>query len=179
MAIYADITGWGMCMPPAVMTNDDLATVLDTSDEWIKSRSGISERRVSHVPGSDLAAVAGHRALAAAGLAAEELDLLIIATCTPDTVIPSRSPLLRNPEIQSDLLASQTIGNSVQRISPAGDDHLWFTFSDECWVEVLSTTGENLYSDLSRSGQTLDRCGEAHGGNVSCGHQRKQYPPQR
>jgi 3-oxoacyl-[acyl-carrier-protein] synthase-3 len=89
MAIYAEITGWGMCMPPAVMTNDDLATVLDTSDEWIKSRSGISERRVSHVPGSDLAAVAGHRALAAAGLAAEELDLLIVATCTPDTVIPS------------------------------------------------------------------------------------------
>ena len=78
-----------MCMPPAVMTNDDLATVIDTSDEWIKSRSGISERRVSHVPGSDLAVVAGHRALAAAGLEAQELDLLIVATCTPDTVIPS------------------------------------------------------------------------------------------
>jgi 3-oxoacyl-[acyl-carrier-protein] synthase-3 len=89
MAKYADITGWGMCMPPAVMTNDDVATVIDTSDEWIKSRSGISERRVSHVPGSDLAAVAGHRAVAAAGLEAKEIDLLIVATCTPDTVIPS------------------------------------------------------------------------------------------
>jgi len=89
MPKYADITGWGKCMPPAVMTNDDMATVLDTSDEWIKSRSGISERRVSHVPVSDLAAVAGHRALAAAGLEPEEVDLLIVATCSPDTVIPS------------------------------------------------------------------------------------------
>jgi 3-oxoacyl-[acyl-carrier-protein] synthase-3 len=71
------------------MTNDDMATVLDTSDEWIKTRSGISERRVSHVPGSDLAAVAGFRALAAAGIEAGDVDLLIVATCTPDTVIPS------------------------------------------------------------------------------------------
>jgi len=71
------------------MTNDDFAGVIDTSDEWIRSRSGIQERRVSHVPGSDLAAVAGHRALAAAGATPDEVDLLIVATCTPDTVIPS------------------------------------------------------------------------------------------
>jgi 3-oxoacyl-[acyl-carrier-protein] synthase-3 len=76
-------------MPPAVLTNDDLATVIDTSDEWIKTRSGISERRVSHVPGSDLAAVAGFRALAAAGAEPSEVDLLIVATCSPDTIIPS------------------------------------------------------------------------------------------
>jgi 3-oxoacyl-[acyl-carrier-protein] synthase-3 len=89
MPKYADITGWGKCMPPAVMTNDDMASVIDTSDEWIRTRSGIRERRVSHVPASDLAAVAGFRALAAAGATAEEVDLLIVATCTPDTVIPS------------------------------------------------------------------------------------------
>jgi 3-oxoacyl-[acyl-carrier-protein] synthase-3 len=89
MAAYADITGWGKCMPPAVMTNDDIAAVIDTSDEWIRTRSGISERRVSHVPGGDLAAVAGHRALAAAGAKPDEVDLLIVATCSPDTVIPS------------------------------------------------------------------------------------------
>jgi len=89
MAKYANITGWGKCMPPAVMTNEDMATVIDTSDEWIRSRSGISERRVSHVPVSDLAAVAGHRALAAAGLHPEDIELLIVATCSPDTVIPS------------------------------------------------------------------------------------------
>ncbi|MFC1688785.1 ketoacyl-ACP synthase III [Pseudomonadota bacterium] len=89
MAKYANITGWGKCMPPAVMTNEDMATVLDTTDEWIKTRTGISERRVSHVPMSDLAAVAGHRALAAAAVEPDEVDLLIVATCTPDTVIPS------------------------------------------------------------------------------------------
>lgn len=89
MPSYAEITGWGKCMPPAILSNDDIAGIIDTSDEWIRSRSGIVERRVSHVPGSDLAAVAGHRALAAAGATAEEVDLLIVATCTPDTVIPS------------------------------------------------------------------------------------------
>ena len=89
MPSYAEITGWGKCMPPAIMSNDDIAGIIDTSDEWIRSRSGIEERRVSHVPGSDLAAVAGYRALAAAGATAEEVDLLIVATCTPDTVIPS------------------------------------------------------------------------------------------
>ena len=89
MAKFASITGWGKCMPPAVMTNDDMASVIDTSDEWIRSRSGISERRVSHVPVSDLAAVAGHRALAGAGLGPEDVELLIVATCSPDTVIPS------------------------------------------------------------------------------------------
>ena len=89
MPAYAEITGWGKCMPPAVMTNDDMATVLDTSDEWIRSRSGIRERRVSHVPLSDLAVVAGLRALAAAGSRPEEVDLLVVATCSPDTLIPS------------------------------------------------------------------------------------------
>ena len=89
MPLFAEITGWGKCMPPAIMSNDDLAGVIDTSDEWIQARSGIVERRVSHVPVSDLACVAGLRALAAAGLEAGDVDLLIVATCTPDTVIPS------------------------------------------------------------------------------------------
>jgi len=89
MAQYAAITGWGKCTPPAILTNDEIASVIDTSDEWIRTRSGIKERRVSHVPGSDLATVAGQRALAAADSNPEEVDLLIVATCTPDTVIPS------------------------------------------------------------------------------------------
>ncbi len=89
MPNYAAVTGWGKCVPPAVMSNQDMASVIDTSDEWIRSRSGIEERRVSHVPVSELASVAGQRALAAAGAEAGEVDLLIIATCSPDTVIPS------------------------------------------------------------------------------------------
>ena len=89
MPKFADITGWGKCMPPAILTNDELASVIDTSDEWIRSRSGISERRVSHVPGSELAAVAAQRALAAAGATAEEVDLLIVATTSGDNICPS------------------------------------------------------------------------------------------
>jgi 3-oxoacyl-[acyl-carrier-protein] synthase-3 len=89
MADYAAITGWGKCVPPAILTNDQIASVIDTSDEWIRTRSGIEERRVSHVPVSDLAAVAAQHALAAAGSSVDDLDLLIVGTCTPDTVIPS------------------------------------------------------------------------------------------
>ena len=67
---YAAITGWGACMPPAVLTNADLATFLDTSDEWIVTRTGMKERRISHVPAIELSTVAAARALACAGLAA-------------------------------------------------------------------------------------------------------------
>lgn len=86
---YAEITGWGKCVPPAVMTNDDLATFLETSDEWITSRTGIAERRVSHVGTSELATVAAKNALACAGLDPSELDLIIVGTCTADEIIPN------------------------------------------------------------------------------------------
>jgi 3-oxoacyl-[acyl-carrier-protein] synthase-3 len=89
MAKYAEITGWGKCLPPAVLTNDDFATVIDTSDEWIRTRSGIAERRVSHVPNSDLAAVAAKRAMACAGAEPEEIDLLILASTSGDNICPS------------------------------------------------------------------------------------------
>lgn len=89
MVSFANITGWGKCMPPAILSNDDLAGIMDTSDEWIRTRSGISERRVSHVPGSDLAAVASLRALAAAGATVDEVDLLIVATTSGDNICPS------------------------------------------------------------------------------------------
>ena len=86
---HSRIAGTGSYLPEKVVTNKDLEKSMDTSDEWIKSRSGISERRVSHVPCSDLAAVAAQRAIAAADIDVKEVDLLIVATCTPDTVIPS------------------------------------------------------------------------------------------
>ncbi|MGI9667913.1 MAG: beta-ketoacyl-ACP synthase III [Acidimicrobiia bacterium] len=91
----ATITGWGKCIPPAVVTNDDLASVVETSDEWITSRSGIKERRVSHLNNSDMATLAGKRALAAAGLTAEDLDYIIVATCTPDRQIPAAACLVQ------------------------------------------------------------------------------------
>ncbi|MDH3189994.1 MAG: ketoacyl-ACP synthase III [Acidimicrobiia bacterium] len=85
----AEITGWGKCMPPNVLTNHDLEQIVDTNDDWITTRTGIKERRISHVEASDMAAVAGARALAAAGKTAADLDLIIVATCSGDSIIPS------------------------------------------------------------------------------------------
>jgi 3-oxoacyl-[acyl-carrier-protein] synthase III len=85
----ATITGWGKCMPPAVLSNADISTFLETDDAWITSRTGISERRISHVPLGELAYVAARRALACAGLQATDIDLIIFGTCSMDEQVPN------------------------------------------------------------------------------------------
>lgn len=91
----AEITGWGKCMPPNVLSNHDLEQLVETSDEWITTRTGIKERRISHVEVSELAAIAGKRALAAAGKTVEDVDLILVATCTGDSVIPSTASVVQ------------------------------------------------------------------------------------
>ncbi|MDJ0656107.1 MAG: ketoacyl-ACP synthase III [Xanthomonadales bacterium] len=91
----AVITGWGKCTPPSVLTNHDLATFLDTSDEWIQARTGIQERRISNVAVSDMAEVAARHALACAGVDAADVDLVILATACPDTMVPSAAARLQ------------------------------------------------------------------------------------
>ncbi|MEZ5565105.1 MAG: ketoacyl-ACP synthase III [Gammaproteobacteria bacterium] len=86
---YAAITGWGKCMPPAVLSNADLATFLSTNDEWITSRTGMRERRISHVSAIDLATVASSHALACAGIEATELDLIVYGSCSNDEQVPN------------------------------------------------------------------------------------------
>lgn len=86
---YAAITGWGKCMPPSVLTNADLATFLDTDDEWIVSRTGMKERRVSHVSAIDMAVVAARRALACAGVDAQDLELIVYGSCSNDEQVPN------------------------------------------------------------------------------------------
>ena len=86
---HAAITGWGMCMPPAVLSNHDLATFLDTDDAWIMQRTGIRERRITHVLGSELAHVAASRALACAGLDAKDLDLIVYGSCSAEESVPN------------------------------------------------------------------------------------------
>jgi len=86
---YAAITGWGKCLPPAVLNNQDLSTFLETNDEWITTRTGISERRVTHVLSGDMAYVAGARALAGAGLSAADLELIVYGSCTNDEQVPN------------------------------------------------------------------------------------------
>ena len=89
------ITGWGKCVPPAVLSNSDLEQVMDTTDDWITSRSGIKERRVAHVENSDMATVAAEHALAAAGMDKTEIDLLIVCTCSPDRLLPSTAAIVQ------------------------------------------------------------------------------------
>ncbi|MHC4712256.1 MAG: beta-ketoacyl-ACP synthase III [Planctomycetota bacterium] len=85
------ISGTGSYLPDKVLTNEDLEQIVDTSDEWITTRTGIKERRVApdDRATSDLALEASRRALDNAGLKPEDIDLILVATITPDTLLPS------------------------------------------------------------------------------------------
>jgi 3-oxoacyl-[acyl-carrier-protein] synthase-3 len=95
---YSRIAGTGSFLPPRKVTNDDLAARLDTSDEWIRERTGIRSRHIAEESqaASDLALEASRRALEAAGMKAEELDLILVATSTPDYIFPSTASLLQH-----------------------------------------------------------------------------------
>jgi 3-oxoacyl-[acyl-carrier-protein] synthase-3 len=92
------IIGAGFYVPPKVVTNDDLSKLMDTSDEWIRERSGISERHYVEdgVGASDLGAEAGKKALAMAGLKPEDLDLIVLATLSPDYCFPGSGVLVQH-----------------------------------------------------------------------------------
>jgi len=94
----AGIAGLGMCVPDNVVTNNDLAQRIDTSDEWIVSRTGIRERRVTgpETATSDLAIVAAERALADAGVSATDLDLVLCATTTGDYIWPATACVVQH-----------------------------------------------------------------------------------
>lgn len=94
----ARITGTGSYAPPKVLTNRDLEAMVATSDEWISERTGIRERRIA-APGeacSDLAVKAAEQALRAAGVRAEDLDLILLATCTGDYPLPATACLVQH-----------------------------------------------------------------------------------
>ncbi len=104
---YAQITGWGCCVPDKVVTNEALARIVDTTDEWITSRTGIKSR---HIVGSErettavLATRAGRDALLVAGLPPSRVDLIIVATATPEYVFPSTASVVQ------DALGASTAG---------------------------------------------------------------------
>src|SRR5690349_22899540 len=91
LVTYAAITGWGKCLPPSVLSNEDLATFLDTNDEWITSRTGIKERRISHVLLEELAYVCSMRALACAGLDPAAVELVVFGSCSYDDQVPNQA----------------------------------------------------------------------------------------
>jgi 3-oxoacyl-[acyl-carrier-protein] synthase-3 len=101
------ITGLGCYVPERVLTNDEIAGMVDTSDEWISSRTGIRERRVAaeHEAMSDLSLPAARRALEQAGVSGPELDVIIVATVTPDMAFPATAALLADELGSADAAA--------------------------------------------------------------------------
>lgn len=97
MTRRATITGLGKYVPPKVLTNKDLEKMVDTSDEWITRRVGVKERHIveDDVPTSEIGLEAAREALKNAGLSAEELDLIIVATVTPDMLFPATACLIQ------------------------------------------------------------------------------------
>jgi 3-oxoacyl-[acyl-carrier-protein] synthase-3 len=93
----AHVTGWGRYAPAQVLTNADLERMVDTSDEWITSRTGIRERRVAaaHETTASMGAVAGLRAIRTAGIEPDDIDLILLATLTPDYWMPSTAALVK------------------------------------------------------------------------------------
>ena len=90
------IIGTGSYLPEYVVTNDDLAKLVDTSDEWIASRTGIRNRRIAtNESGADMAAAAAEEALKDAGMDGSEIDLILVATCSSDFQFPSTACLVQ------------------------------------------------------------------------------------
>ncbi len=96
--MFSRIVGTGSYLPEKIVTNDDLARKVDTSDEWIRTRTGIRSRHVAAEGqlASDLALPAAQRALQAAGISAADIDLIIVATTTPDIIFPSTACILQS-----------------------------------------------------------------------------------
>lgn len=97
-SIYANIVGWGMYVPEDILTNQELEAILDTSDEWIQSRTGIHARHIANEKETTftLGLKAARQALAVTDVVPSEIDLIIVATCTPDNMFPSTASLIQD-----------------------------------------------------------------------------------
>ncbi len=95
--INSKLIGTGACIPDFVLTNAMLEKMVDTNDEWIVQRTGVRERRIARTTHTwELALGAAQDALADAGITAEELDLILVSTCTPDTNTPNTASILQD-----------------------------------------------------------------------------------
>ena len=113
MVRRAVVAGCGAYLPDRILTNDEIAKSLDTSDEWIRERTGIRERRIAAPgqPTSDLATRAADRALSAAGIGADAIDLIVLATSTPDETFPATAVT-----VQASLGANRAAAFDVQAV---------------------------------------------------------------
>ncbi|MCG8568990.1 MAG: ketoacyl-ACP synthase III [Spirochaetes bacterium] len=107
------VIGTGSYLPEKIMTNQELEKIVDTNDKWIRERTGISERRVAseEQSNSDLAVVAGQRAIENAGLTPKDIDIIIMGTSTPDYTLPACAPIVQH-KLGCDLIPAFDV-NSV------------------------------------------------------------------
>jgi 3-oxoacyl-[acyl-carrier-protein] synthase III len=127
--IHAHVTGWGRYVPSQVLSNKDLERMVDTNDEWIVSRTGIRERRVAaaHETTASMGAVAALRAIHAAGIDPDEIDLILLATLTPDYWMPSTAALVK-----------EAIGNTraaAMDVAAACSGFVYGFATAQAWIE--------------------------------------------
>jgi 3-oxoacyl-[acyl-carrier-protein] synthase III len=128
--IHAHVTGWGRYVPSQVLSNKDLERMVDTNDEWIVSRTGIRERRVAaaHETTASMGAVAALRAIHAAGIDPDEIDLILLATLTPDYWMPSTAALVK-----------EAIGNTraaAMDVAAACSGFVYGFATAKAWIEA-------------------------------------------
>ena len=172
MTIRAHICGWGKAVPQRVLTNDDLAQMVDTSDEWIRARTGIGERHIASDGETtfSLALQAARQALEVAGLKPSQLDLIIVATVTPDHAFPATACLVQDGlgatsaaafdlsagctgfvyglSVAADLISAGAYGNALvigaetlSRITDWSDRATCILFGDGAGAVVLRANG--------------------------------------
>ena len=128
--IHAHVTGWGRYVPAQVLSNKDLERMVDTNDEWIVTRTGIRERRVAaaHETTASMGAVAGLRAIHAAGIDPDDIDLILLGTLTPDYWMPSTAALVK-----------EAIGNTraaAMDVAAACSGFVYGFATAQAWIEA-------------------------------------------
>jgi 3-oxoacyl-[acyl-carrier-protein] synthase-3 len=127
--VHAHVTGWGRYVPAQVLSNKDLERMVDTNDEWIVTRTGIRERRVAaaHETTASMGAVAALRAIHAAGIDPDDIDLILLATLTPDYWMPSTAALVK-----------EAIGNTraaAMDVAAACSGFVYGFATAQAWIE--------------------------------------------
>jgi 3-oxoacyl-[acyl-carrier-protein] synthase III len=189
------LTGWGTALPERVVTNDELSLTLDTSDEWIQERTGIRERRVG---GSaiTLGLAAARTAMARAGVDAGGLDAILLATTTPDRLIPASAPVIQDalgaacPAMDLNAacsgfmyglwVARGLLATGSGRVLLVGAEHLtrWLDWDDRTMavlfgdgagavvLEATADEGDLLGFDVGSDGSLVHLISCEHGGTI-------------
>ncbi len=187
--------GWGMAVPERIVTNEELSRTLDTTDEWIFERTGIRERRVGG-SSSSLGAAAAQKALDDARVSASSVDFVVLATTTPDNLIPASAPLIANalgitaPAFDVNAacsgfmyavrIADGLAASGAKRILVIGAEHLsrWTDWNDRTMavllgdgagaavVDSVDGPGDLLGFDLGSDGSLAHLLRCEHGGTI-------------